>query len=62
MAISDRVKRLLWSRSGILSKPELSERFFLCFKDGSISSIEELAHIIARSNRGLVPIGERKRS
>lgn len=53
MAISDRVKRLLWSRSGgFCQNPNCQKDFFLCFKDGSISSIEELAHIIARSNRG----------
>jgi len=53
MAISYRVKRLLWSRSGGFCQ-NLSCRndFFAFFEDGTISSIEELAHIIARSDKG----------
>lgn len=52
MAISDRVKRLLWSRSGgFCQNPNCRNDFFAFFEDGTISSIEELAHIIAKSNK-----------
>lgn len=53
MAISDRIKRLLWSRSGgFCQNTSCRVDFFTFFEDRSISSIEELAHIIARSDSG----------
>lgn len=53
MAISERVKRLLWARSGgFCQNPSCQKDFFVFFADGTITSMEELAHIIARSNKG----------
>jgi hypothetical protein len=53
MAISDRTKRLLWSRSGgYCQNPECHRDFFVFFQDGNISSLEELAHVIGQSNQG----------
>ena len=53
MAISERVKRLLWARSGgFCQNPSCQKDFFVFFADGTITSIEELAHIIAKSNKG----------
>ena len=53
MAISDRVKRLLLSRSGgYCQNPNCRNNFFTFFKSGEISSIEELAHIIAQRDEG----------
>lgn len=53
MAISERVKRLLWARSGgFCQNPSCHKELFKFFSDGTITSIEELAHIIARSNKG----------
>lgn len=53
MPISDRVKRLLWSRSGgYCQNPNCRDDFFTYFENGEITSIEELAHVIAQSNEG----------
>lgn len=53
MAISDRTKRLLWSSSaGYCQNPGCHNYFFVFFKDGSISSLEELAHVIGRHEKG----------
>jgi len=53
MAISERVKRLLWARSGgFCQNPSCQKDFFVFFADGTITSIEELAHIIAKSDKG----------
>jgi hypothetical protein len=65
MAISERVKRLLWSRSGgYCQNQDCQIDFFTFFENDEISSIEELAHIIARSSDGprgeaAIPIGQR---
>jgi len=49
MPITDRVKRLLWSRSGgYCQNPNCRNVFFTFFERGEITSIEELAHIIAQ--------------
>ncbi len=53
MAISEKVKRLLWSRSGgFCQNPSCQKDFFIFFADGTITSIGELAHIIAKSDKG----------
>jgi hypothetical protein len=53
MAISNRVVRLLLSRSGgFCQYPGCQRDLFYFFDDGQISSIEELAHIIAQSQQG----------
>ncbi len=53
MPISDRVKRLLWARSaGFCGNPNCRNDFFCFFEDGTITSIEELAHVIAQSHDG----------
>ena len=53
MTINKRVRRLLWSRSGgYCQNPNCRADFFKFFEDGSISSIEELAHIISGRKRG----------
>ena len=53
MAITERVKRLLWARSGgFCQNPSCQKDFFIFFADGTITSMEELAHIIAQSNKG----------
>ncbi len=57
MAISDRVRRLLWAHSGgHCQNPSCHADFFVLFDDGSVSSLEELAHIISQSDVG--PRGE----
>lgn len=57
MAISDRVRRLLWAHSGgHCQNPSCHVNFFVLFDDGSMSSLEELAHIISQSDAG--PRGE----
>lgn len=53
MAISDRTKRLLWSRSGgYCQNPQCHRDFFVFFRDGKVSSLEELAHVIGQSEQG----------
>ncbi len=53
MSITDRVKRLLWSGSGgYCQNPNCRNFFFTFFESGEITSIEELAHVIAQSNGG----------
>lgn len=53
MAISDRTKRLLWSRSGgYCQNPGCHRDFFVFFQDGKVSSLEELAHVIGQSDQG----------
>lgn len=53
MAISDRVKRQLWASSaGICQNPACRVYLFRVFADGATTSLEELAHIIARSEDG----------
>jgi len=53
MAISNRTKRLLWSSSaGYCQNPGCHNYFFVFFEDGTISSIEELAHVIGHSENG----------
>lgn len=53
MSITDRVKRILWSRSGgYCQNPNCRSDFFIFFEQGEITSLEELAHIIAESNNG----------
>lgn len=53
MSISNRVKRLLWSRSGgYCQNPACRRELFFFFENGEINSIEELAHIIGRSRQG----------
>ncbi len=57
MAISERTKRLLWSRSGgYCQNPACQKDFFVFFENGQVASLEELAHIIAQSDHG--PRGE----
>ena len=57
MAITDRVKRLLWAKSGgFCQNPECKVDFFRFFDDNSVTSIEELAHIIGQKESG--PRGE----
>ncbi len=53
MAITERTKRLLWARSGgFCQNPSCVRDLFVLFEDGSVSSIDELAHIIAQSVDG----------
>lgn len=53
MAIIERTKRLLWARSGgFCQNPSCVRDLFVLFEDGSVSSIDELAHIIAQSVDG----------
>lgn len=53
MAISDRVKRQLWaSSSGLCQNPKCRKDLFLVFADGAITSIDELAHVIAKKPDG----------
>jgi hypothetical protein len=57
MAITDRVKRLLWAKSGgFCQNPKCKVDFFRFFEDDSVTSIEELAHIIGQKKSG--PRGE----
>jgi hypothetical protein len=53
MAISDRVKRQLWASSaGVCQNPGCRDDLFKSFLDGAITSIDELAHVIARTADG----------
>lgn len=53
MAISDRTKRLLWSRSGgYCQNPACNREVFAFFESGDVSTLGELAHIISQSERG----------
>jgi hypothetical protein len=53
MNISDKVKRLLWCKSGGFCQNQCCNiELFQFFESGRISSIEELAHIIAQSDGG----------
>ena len=53
MAISERTKRILWSRSGgYCQNPACHRDFFVFFHDGDVTSLEELAHVIGQSQRG----------
>jgi hypothetical protein len=53
MAISDRVKRRLWASSaGVCQNPGCRKDLFKSFADGAITSIDELAHVIARMVNG----------
>lgn len=53
MAISSQTKRLLWSRAaGYCQNPGCHKCFSVFFEDGTISSIEELAHVIGHSKKG----------
>ena len=55
--IKERVKRLLWSRSGgYCQRPACNRDVFHFFEDGSVTSLEELAHVIAEKKDG--PRGE----
>lgn len=65
MAISDRTKRLLWSRSGgYCQNPACNRDFFVIFQNGEVMSLEELAHVIGQSTRGprgISDLGARER-
>ena len=53
MAIGDRTKRLLWAHSGgFCQNPTCVRDLFFFFENKTITSIEELAHIIAQSEAG----------
>ena len=53
MAIPDRAKRLLWSRSGgYCQNPACAREVFAFFENGDIVSLGELAHVIGKSERG----------
>jgi 5-methylcytosine-specific restriction endonuclease McrA len=53
MPIDERVKRLLLCRSGgYCQNPGCNAYIFALFKDGSITSIEQLAHVIAKAPNG----------
>lgn len=53
MAIADRVKRQLWaSSSGVCQNPTCRDDLFRIFADGAITSIDELAHVIAQRSDG----------
>ena len=53
MAISERVRRLLLSRSGgYCMNPTCNFDLFVHFNSGAVSSVEELAHVIAERNAG----------
>lgn len=51
MAISSRTQRLLLSRSGGYCM-RCNADLFRLFEDGSVTSVEELAHVIAQSDTG----------
>lgn len=65
MAIADRVKRQLWASSaGICQNPECRDDLFRIFADGAVTSIDELAHVIAQRSDGprgneQLPLSER---
>ncbi len=53
MSISSKTKKLLLARSGgFCQNPECNRDLFHYFNDGTISNIEELAHIIAKKESG----------
>jgi 5-methylcytosine-specific restriction endonuclease McrA len=53
MSISSKTKRLLLARSGgYCQNPECNKDLYPYFEDGTITNIEELAHIIAKSEGG----------
>ena len=53
MAISDKTKRLLWSRSGgYCQNPACNHDFFVFFQNGEVTSLNELAHVIGQSEQG----------
>ena len=53
MAIPDRTKRLLWSRSGgYCQNPECTRELFAFFENGNVVSLGELAHVIGESKQG----------
>lgn len=53
MAIADRVKRQLWASSaGLCQNPNCRNDLFRVFADGAMTSIDELAHVIAQSLDG----------
>lgn len=53
MAIADRVKRQLWASSaGICQNPACRDELFRGFADGAVTSINELAHVIAQRSDG----------
>lgn len=57
MVISSKTKEMLWMRSGgYCQNPGCHNDFIVFFQDGTLSSIDELAHIIGKSNNG--PRGE----
>lgn len=58
MAINERVRRMLLSRSGgYCMRPECHRDLFPLFETGEITSVEELAHIIGQKEDG--PRGDR---
>jgi hypothetical protein len=65
MAIADRVKRQLWASSaGLCQNPACRDDLFRVFADGAITSIDELAHVIAQRSDGprgndQLPLSER---
>ena len=53
VAISERTKRLLWSRSGgYCQNPTCNRELFEFFENGAVVSLGELAHVIGQSARG----------
>ena len=57
MAISSKTKRLLLARSGgYCQNPECNTDLYPYFEDGTITNVEELAHIVAQKEDG--PRGE----
>ena len=53
MTISSKTKRLLWMRSGgYCQNPACHRDIIVSFQDGSLSSIDELAHVIGQSVQG----------
>lgn len=53
MAISEKTKRLLWSRSGgYCQNPECHQDLFVFFQNGEVMNLEEFAHIIGQSEHG----------
>lgn len=53
MAITEQVKRRLWSSSGgYCQNPSCRTELFRFFASGKATSVEELAHVIARKQSG----------
>ena len=65
MAISDKTKRLLLSRSGgYCQNPACHRKLFVFFQNGEVTSLGELAHVIGQSEqgpRGRSDLGTKKR-